>query len=72
MAPLVPPEVTGGFSIVTVCVWPKVETFSWAVAAAEQQKNVRMSANTRRFAEDFEKTEFIKLESPDDVYGKCL
>jgi hypothetical protein len=26
-----------------------------------------MSANTRRFAEDFEKTEFIKLDSP----GEC-
>ena len=67
LVPSVPPGVTGGFSIVTDCVFPKVVRFSWAVAAAEQHKNVRISANTRRFAEDLEKTDFIKLDSP----GEC-
>jgi hypothetical protein len=73
LPPSVPPEVTAGFSIFTVGC-PKVAPFSWAVMAAEQDKNVRISANTRRFAEDLEKTEFIKLDSPgectESVYGQ--
>ena len=66
MAPSVPPEVTGELSIVTVGVCAKVVLFSWAVTAAEQHRNVKISANTRRFAGDLEKTEFIKLDSPDE------